>query len=61
MAAPPPEHGASTPPDASRRDAAVQTEPQSLSPEEQLRVTALVRPAWRLEAHGSTCDHAQRA
>ena len=32
-----------TPPEASRRDAAVQTEAPSLSPEEQLRVAALVR------------------
>jgi hypothetical protein len=45
MAAPQPESETYTPPEASRRDVAVQTEPQSLSPEEQLRVTALVRPA----------------
>ena len=48
MAAPPPDTEACTPPDASRRDVAVQTEPPSLSPEEQLRVAALVRPAARL-------------
>ena len=54
MAAPQPESKAFTSPEASRRDVAVQTEPQSLSPEEQLRVTALVRPARRLEARGST-------
>ena len=61
MAAPPPRHEACTPPESSRRDVAVQTEPPSLSPEEQLRVTALVRPAWRLQSTGpraTTQNHA---